>query len=59
MDVTVDSLDKAYEEFLTATAIVLKTRENNIGGKKLEGVDPYLESLQKRLLSFKATCDEA
>lgn len=58
MDAIVDSIEKAYGEFLTATAILLETREAN-AGKKPDGVDPNLESLQKHLLSFRHTCDEA
>ncbi|KAG5587906.1 hypothetical protein H5410_048340 [Solanum commersonii] len=58
MDAVVDTLDKKYDELLTALAIVLETRETN-GGEKPEGVDPSLESFQKSLLSFQASCEEA
>uniref|UniRef100_A0A3Q7J2C1 Uncharacterized protein n=1 Tax=Solanum lycopersicum TaxID=4081 RepID=A0A3Q7J2C1_SOLLC len=55
MDAVVDTLDKKYDELLTALAIVLETN----GGEKPEGVDPSLESFKKSLLSFQAYCDEA
>ncbi|CAN4092880.1 unnamed protein product [Withania somnifera] len=58
MDAIVNSLNKAYEELVTATTIVLETREAN-GGQKPEGVDPSVESFQQHLLLFKASCDEA
>ncbi|KAK4732426.1 hypothetical protein R3W88_025414 [Solanum pinnatisectum] len=58
MNVVVDTLDKKYDELLTVLAIVLETRETN-GGEKPEDVDLSLESFQKSLLSFQASCDEA
>ncbi|MCD9560538.1 hypothetical protein HAX54_019235 [Datura stramonium] len=51
MDGIVDSLEKAYKEFVTAAAIVLETKEANGGKKPEDGVDPSLESLREHLVS--------
>ncbi|KAF3664053.1 putative nogo-B receptor-like [Capsicum annuum] len=58
MDAIVDSMEKAYQEFVTAAAIVLETSEAN-GGKQVDGVDPSLGSFVRHLQLFKGTCDEA
>ncbi|KAK4357154.1 hypothetical protein RND71_022764 [Anisodus tanguticus] len=58
MDAIVDSIEKAYKEFVTAAAIVLEARETN-GDQSTADVNSALANFHQRLVSFKASCDEA
>ncbi|XP_059318001.1 mediator of RNA polymerase II transcription subunit 32-like [Lycium ferocissimum] len=58
MDAIVDSIEKAYQEFVTAAAIVLETRET-YGDQKTTDVDSAIKKLHERLVLFEASCDEA
>lgn len=58
MDGIVESLNKAYQEFITAAAIVLETRETH-GDQKTAAMNSAIENFHQHLLLFKSTCDEA
>lgn len=58
MDNIVDSLNSAYQEFISAAATALEARENS-GGQKTPATDVALENFKQRWELFRVACDQA
>ncbi|KAF8048335.1 hypothetical protein N665_2557s0004 [Sinapis alba] len=58
MDNIVDSLNKAYEKFVIASADVLESKES-AGGLKASLTDAALENFKEKWELFRVACDQA
>ncbi|CAH8388922.1 unnamed protein product [Eruca vesicaria subsp. sativa] len=58
MDNIVDSLNKAYEKFVIASADVLESKES-AGGVKASLTDAALENFKEKWELFRVACDQA
>lgn len=58
MDNLVDSLNKAYEEFVAAAANVLEAKQIS-EGQKTAATDAALENFKQRWELFRVACDQA
>uniref|UniRef100_A0A7N0T3M0 Mediator of RNA polymerase II transcription subunit 32 n=1 Tax=Kalanchoe fedtschenkoi TaxID=63787 RepID=A0A7N0T3M0_KALFE len=58
MDSIVDSLNSAYQEFVTASAALLEAREGS-GGQKTAAAEAALENFKQRWELFRVACDQA
>ncbi|MBA0856283.1 hypothetical protein Goshw_026017 [Gossypium schwendimanii] len=58
MDNIVDSLNKAYQEFVAAAANVLETKGSS-AAQKTESTDTALESFKQKWETFGLACDQA
>ncbi|VVA91020.1 unnamed protein product [Arabis nemorensis] len=58
MDNIVDSLNKAYEKFVLASANVLEAKES-AGGQKALLTDVALENFKEKWELFRVACDQA
>lgn len=58
MDNIVDSLNKAYEKFVLASASVLESKES-AGGQKASLTDAALENFKEQWELFRVACDQA
>ncbi|EFH68914.1 predicted protein [Arabidopsis lyrata subsp. lyrata] len=58
MDNIVDSLNKAYEKFVLASAGVLESKES-AGGQKASLTDAALENFKEKWELFRVACDQA
>lgn len=58
MDNIVDSLNKAYEKFVLASASVLESKES-AGGQKASLADAALENFKEKWELFRVACDQA
>ncbi|CAE5957225.1 unnamed protein product [Arabidopsis arenosa] len=58
MDNIVDSLNKAYEKFVLASAGVLESKES-AGGQKASVTDAALENFKEKWELFRVACDQA
>ncbi|CAH2038219.1 unnamed protein product, partial [Thlaspi arvense] len=58
MDNIVDSLNKAYEKFVLASANVLEAKES-AGGQKASLTDAALENFKEKWELFRVACDQA
>ncbi|CAN8312010.1 unnamed protein product [Cochlearia groenlandica] len=58
MDNIVDSLNKAYEKFVIASANVLESKET-AGGQKASLTDSALENFKEKWELFRVACDQA
>ncbi|KAI4295544.1 hypothetical protein L6164_035582 [Bauhinia variegata] len=58
MDNLVDSLNKAYHDFVAAAANVLEAKES-AGSQKTIATDNALEKFKQKLELFRVACDQA
>ncbi|CAN1299314.1 Mediator of RNA polymerase II transcription subunit 32 [Linum perenne] len=58
MDDMADSLNNAYQEFVTAAANVIETKELD-GAQKTVGTDTLLENFKQKWELFRVACDQA
>lgn len=58
MDNIVDSLNNAYQDFISAAASTLEAKENS-GGQKSPATDVALENFKQRWELFRVACDQA
>ncbi|CAA7023377.1 unnamed protein product [Microthlaspi erraticum] len=58
MDNIVDTMNKAYENFVLASASVLESKES-AGGKKCSLTDAALENFREKWELFRVACDQA
>lgn len=58
MDNIVDSLNSAYQEFISAAASVLEAREVS-SAHKISATDAALESFKQKWELFRVACDQA
>ncbi|XP_019096941.1 PREDICTED: mediator of RNA polymerase II transcription subunit 32-like [Camelina sativa] len=58
MDNIVDSLNKAYEKFVLASASVIESKES-AGGQKASLTDAALENFKEKWELFRVACDQA
>ncbi|KAJ7969107.1 mediator of RNA polymerase II transcription subunit 32 [Quillaja saponaria] len=58
MDNIVNSMEKAYDDYITAAAIVLETKGNS-SGEKTTATDAALENFKQKWELFKVACDQA
>ncbi|OIW14760.1 hypothetical protein TanjilG_05381 [Lupinus angustifolius] len=58
MEGVADSLNNAYQDFVSAAANVLQTKQN-AGAQKTTATDAALENFKQKWESFKIVCDQA
>ncbi|XWS68182.1 hypothetical protein CRYUN_Cryun04dG0069400 [Craigia yunnanensis] len=58
MDNIVDSLNNAYQEFVSSAANVLETKESS-GAQKTAATDAALENFKQKWELFRVACDQA
>ncbi|EOX98584.1 Uncharacterized protein TCM_007303 [Theobroma cacao] len=58
MDKVVDSLNNAYQEFVSAAGDVLETTAS-CNGETTAAADAALENFKKKWETFRAACDQA
>ncbi|GFQ00964.1 mediator of RNA polymerase ii transcription subunit 32 [Phtheirospermum japonicum] len=58
MDNIVDSLNNAYQDFISAAANALEAKETS-GGQKTPDTDAALENFKQRWELFRVACDQA
>lgn len=58
MEKLVDSINNAYEEFVTAASNVLEAKEVS-GGQKTVATNAALEIVEQKWESFRVACDQA
>ncbi|KAJ3673621.1 hypothetical protein LUZ60_005613 [Juncus effusus] len=59
MESTVESLNAAYQEFITAAAVVLESRLSPSAGEETPATGPALEAFKQRWELFRVACDQA
>ena len=58
MDNIVDTLNNAYQDFVSAAASVLEAKEGS-GGQNMAATDAALENFKQRWEFFRVACDQA